>query len=258
MEGQGVINYAAADNHRPSYAFSGATTEFDDALLQRGIVTRDQVLLSKGMSVADAERLLQQSSSGQQQQQHESTNSTSVEGQLRDERKINQSEFTDDGDDEDDSDFEDNEDDAFLQEYRRKRMMELQEESSTAAGTVPKRRTFGEVVYIDRTEWIRHVNEDSVDGTWVVVCLTSSDTERTGRVEAIIAKELAAEHPATKFVLIPSHSAIANWPDANLPSLFLYRHGTMQHELIRLPVDLTREQLEETLTELNVLGREYN
>lgn len=245
MEGQGVTNYAAADNHQPSYAFSGATTEFDDALLQRGIVTRDQVLLAKGMSVADAERLLASASSSatashEQQQQHEaSNNSTSVAG---------------DGDDGDDSDLEDDEDDAFLQEYRRKRMMEMQEESCTASGTVPKRMTFGEVVYIDRTEWIRHVNEASADGTWVVVCLTSSDTERTGRVEAIITKELAADHPATKFVLIPSHSAISDWPDANLPSLFLYRHGTMQHELTRLPVDLTREQLEETLTELNVLG----
>ena len=87
----------------------------------------------------------------------------------------------------------------------------------------------------------------------MVVCLTSSDTERTGNVEAAI-RQLAGTHANTKFVMIPAHSAIPDWPDANLPSLFLYRHGTMQHELIRLPVDLTREQLDDMLSDLTVLG----
>jgi Phosducin len=242
--GQGVTNYAI---NQPSYAYSGATTEFDDALVQRGIVTAEQVLLAKGMSVTDAERILVTQKKQQGDNESAQRPTKNAIERCRDITNV------DDDDDDNSSSEGDDYDDEFMHEYQRKRMIEMQEMAvnNTIGGSVgPNKPSFGQVIYIDRTEWIRHVNEASRD-CWVVVCLTSSDTERTGRIQAMV-QDLAVHYTATKFVLIPSHSAIPNWPESNLPSLFLYHDGTMQHELVRLAID-TRQELEATLKALSVI-----
>ena len=43
---------------------------------------------------------------------------------------------------------------------------------------------------------------------------------------------LAAKFPATKFVSILSTRCIENYPDRNLPSVFIYRDGEMKAQLI--------------------------
>ena len=220
MEGRGVTNYSV---DKPSYAFSGATTEFDDALIQRGIVTKEQALAAKGMSMELAQRL---------------ANPTSPEA--------TQSSTEQQGSDDDDTD----DNDEFLAQYRAKRFAQLEQEH--AHKTRARQYQYGEPIVIDRTEWKRHVNDDS-NHVWVVVCLTSSDTERTGCLEQAV-RELAANYTTTKFVMIAAHSAIAHWPVENLPSLFLYRHGTMQHELVRLPVNMSATQLLDELKERSVLS----
>jgi hypothetical protein len=40
MQGRGVTNYATS---KPSHEYTTATTEFDDALLKRGIISFEQV-----------------------------------------------------------------------------------------------------------------------------------------------------------------------------------------------------------------------
>ena len=226
MEGRGVTNYSV---DKPSYAFSGATTEFDDALIQRGIVTKEQALAAKGMSMELAQRLANPTS-------QEATHST-TEQQVID-------------DDDTDDDADDDDDDGFLAQYRAKRFAQLEQEH--AHKTRARQYQYGGPIVIDRTEWKRHVNDDS-NHVWVVVCLTSSDTERTGCLEQSV-RELAAHYTTTKFVMIAAHSAIAHWPVENLPSLFLYRHGTMQHELVRLPVNMSATQLLDELKERSVLS----
>jgi hypothetical protein len=47
--------------------------------------------------------------------------------------------------------------------------------------------------------------------------------------------------------------AIANWPDENLPSIFLYRHGKMQREIVRMNPETNEEGLEDILREAGVL-----
>jgi hypothetical protein len=241
MNGAGVTNYDAGG--RPSYGYTASTTQFDEELIRRGIVTRQQALMAKGMTAAQAQELLQVDSIEPEQSATTTT------------KKANADETEDcDGDDEDIDDDEDN--DEFVQEYRRKRLAAMMAAASSST----------EPLQIDRTEWTRHVNEAS-QHRWVVVCLTSSDTERTGRMEhaiRIIARATGGTRRSTpctdpttnskttddddgdagtggtppSFVFIPAHGAIPNWPVSNLPSLFLYRHGTMQHELIRLRTDL--------------------
>lgn len=216
MEGQGVTNYAS---DRPSYAFSASTTEFDDALIRRGVITEEDALVAKGASREQAAKLLV----------HPKNNIVH--------QHVNDS---DDGSDDDEFLV----DDEFMTRYRKQRLEEL-------CAAKPKAALFGDVVSISRSDWNREVNDDSQEH-WVVVCLTSSDTERTGCCEAAV-QELARKHSATKFVLIPAHQAIPNWPEDNLPTLFAYRDGRMQHQLVQLKGDISIMQLESILFELEVL-----
>jgi hypothetical protein len=257
MEGQGVTNYSV---DRPSFAFTASTTEFDDALIRRNVISKEDAIRSKGASREQARMLLECERKGvgsvfpatcdmkapSTERPNPSPGSVAYQGATASPRTPTLC----DGEDESEND-EDDEfllDDDILRRYRERRLDELQ---TKRAGQDHDDLHFGEVVFISRPEWTRHVNDASAHG-WVVVCLTSSDAERTGSVETAC-QSLATTHPRTKFVLIPSHSAIQNWPDENLPSLFLYRHGKMQHQLVQLPVDLSVRMLEGMLQDLSVL-----
>lgn len=236
MEGQGVTNYSV---DRPSFAFTTSTTEFDDALIRRNVVSKEDAIVAKGASREQARVLLAGFDAKTPSNERPTASPVSAAPAT----------INGDGEDESDDEFDDDLlDDDVLQRYRERRLDELQ---TIRVGQGHDSNCFGEVVFISRPDWTRHVNDSSVHG-WVVVCLTSSDTERTGAVEAAC-QSLAQVHTHTKFVLIPSHSAIPNWPDENLPSLFLYRHGTMQHQLVQLPADLSVQKLEGMLEDLSVL-----
>ena len=202
-----VTTYAV---DQPSYGYSTATTQFDDELIRRGIVTKQQALMGKGMSSETAQRLLEDEAA-QNRAKEEMIVPVVVENASEDE------------------------DDKFLRNYRKQRIRELQQNR--------------EPRHIDRTQWKRYVN-DASETEWVIVCLTSSDVERTGAVETAV-HELAANQQLN-VVLIPANSAIPNWPHENLPSLFLYRHGKMQHEILRMREDITSEILLDMLTGLGV------
>jgi hypothetical protein len=236
-----TTNYAI---QQPSYEYTDRTTQFDDELLKRGIVTQEQVLLAKGMSIDTAKQLIQQKQQKELMEEFADMDAVGVLTKQKNER-INKSECDDD--DNEYSDFDDD-DDEFLQEYKQRRLIEIHE---SAGKEQTKQRTFGDAIVIDRTEWQHHVNEDSID-VWVVVGLLSTyDSDRTAMMKKAI-YELASTFAETKFVLISSHQAIPNWPEENLPSLFVYRHGVLQHEMTRLPVHITTEQLEDTLHNLNI------
>lgn len=210
MEGQGVTNYSL---DKPSYAFTAATTEFDDALMKRGIVTHEQAIFAKGASSEEAQRLVA-----------EAKHKVSLESNTNE---------ANNGEDSD-SDFDDDDDDDFMQKYRQQRLEEMKQEHSNKNPTSQQQQqqqsaVFGEVVPIQRPEWTHHVNEASHKAT-VVVVLTSSHVELTGSTEAAVSA-LAPLCPSIKFVTIPSKSAIANFPDVNLPCAFVYEDGTMVHEL---------------------------
>jgi len=226
MEGQGVTNYAI---NKPSYAYSTATTEFDDALMKREIVSHTQAMMGKGASDEEAQRLTFLKEN-QKQQQHPIA-------------IINTSSSCQEGDENDsDSSFNDDDDDAFMERYRQERMAQFQQaEEERQQG-----RRFGQAVYIQRSDWSREVN-DASQNAWVVVCLTSSDSERTGLMEEAV-KVLAREWVHIKCVLIPAHMAIEKQlPSEQLPCLFLYRNGVMQKQLLSLPQNMTSDRLQELL-----------
>jgi Phosducin len=224
MEGQGVTNYSF---DKPSYAFTTATTEFDDELIRRGIVTMEQAMTRKGASASEAQRLAAQSKSSTAPIEH------------------NDIPLQHDCPSEDDSLDDDDEEDEFLQNYRQQRLAEWKQEHAATPTTPKKNARFGQVIPIQRPEWKHHVNDASHE-CWVVVTLTSSHTAITGSIEAAVAV-LAPTCPSVKFVTIPSTSAIAHWPDSNLPSMFVYKDGTLQQELIQMKRVQSPRQVMEAL-----------
>jgi hypothetical protein len=223
MEGRGVTNYEAGT---PSYGFTTATTEFDDELISRGVVTFEQAMIAKGASPSEARRLTELKAMDKgdfrfglnEDCVHESSNIR----QLGDGHDI-ESHVSGEIDDDDDDD------DEFIRKYRQNRINELK------TGT---NQEYGDVLPISRPDWNREVNEASKDGLWVIVNLTLCSTSHSVthdeicyEVEALI-KQLANKFVNVKFVSIPSTSAIENWPVENLPSIFCYRYGKMQHQLI--------------------------
>jgi hypothetical protein len=224
MEGRGVVNY---DLERTAYAVSAETSEFDDALIKRRIITFQEAMMRKGASQEIARQLEERKVHSEVHcDSHSEFERTSVN-------------HHNDVLDKDTSDSE-NEDDFFLR-YRRKRIKELTQNRFPSTC----------MQMISRTDWTQQVNEAS-HTQWVIVCLTSSDRERTGQVEDAV-QRLALKFEKVKFVGIPHHQAIANWPLEHLPTLFLYRHGLLQHQLISLPSTTTPFSLELTLTQIGIL-----
>ncbi len=265
---------------RPSFAFSTRTTEFDDALLSRNVITLEQAMVAKGASVEEAHRLAQLRRVDQQQ-----NNNKADEGNGEKEEDQREKKLKGEDDDESNSSFDDeDDDDDFIAKYRQQRLHELQQHQQKQNQKQIVR--FGTVVSIDRSDWIREVNEDS-QITWVVVLLTANTnstvsssssststeadiTTRPGRrlrhltsplpaIDMALAR-LAVRFPHIKFVQIPASDANPDWPRHLLPTIFLYRHGQMSHQLTApqhpLASNMSEAQLEHELSKLNILEEE--
>lgn len=217
MEGHGVTNYAT---DKPTFALTPSTTEFDDALLHRNIVTHSQVMLAKGASsTEEANRLTELLLASKKTKKNPTVETPSQD---------------DSNNSDDDDSFDD--DDEVLQRYRMQRTAQIKQQQSSSS-----------LQYIQKSDWPRCVN-DASHQQWVVVCLTSSDTERTGCMERAVQELSKTCIPHVQFVLIPYQQAIdERWPLQNLPCLFLYRHGVMQKQLLGLAHNHTKESLYDLL-----------
>ncbi len=217
-----MTNYASGT---PSYAFSTETTEFDDALISKGIVSFEQAMIAKGASPKEAHRLAEICQDS----------CRDVQPGIIQCDKCSKRDILQLGDGHDDvfhgtnDDEEDENDENFLIRYRHMRIGELRN---------GRRQEYGDVIPITRPDWNREVNEASKSGLWVVVNLSRSSTSLSHAHDTIcdkveeITRILADKFVHVKFISIPSTSAIENWPPENLPTLFCYRYGKMQHQLV--------------------------
>ncbi|KAK7294672.1 hypothetical protein RJT34_17562 [Clitoria ternatea] len=122
---------------------------------------------------------------------------------------------------EDDPDLDD---DRFLQEYRKKRLAEMQEAAKVLR--------FGSVIPISGSDFVREVSQAPSD-VWVVVILYKEGIPECGLLMQSI-EELAIKYPATKFVKIISTDCIPNYPDRNLPTLLVYNNGAVKGNYVGL------------------------
>eukprot|EP00593_Proboscia_inermis_P000305 CAMPEP_0171297690 /NCGR_PEP_ID=MMETSP0816-20121228/6436_1 /TAXON_ID=420281 /ORGANISM="Proboscia inermis, Strain CCAP1064/1" /LENGTH=256 /DNA_ID=CAMNT_0011772157 /DNA_START=58 /DNA_END=828 /DNA_ORIENTATION=+ len=209
--GNGKMNY---DLSKPTVPYTDSTTQFDDELIRRGIIIHEQAIMAKGAACTsdEASRILREKDEAIEQSQSDRLVGAHTPPSSEDE-----------GDDIDD-DFEDN--DEFVEKYRRMRLLEMKRKQQK-----PNDSMHGDVIPITRSDWTREVNDYSASSNGskaVVVNLTGPCSEL---IEEHV-KNLAREHQSTKFVSIPSQQAIENWPDCNLPTLFVYSGGKMVHQLV--------------------------
>lgn len=225
-----MTNYSV---NKPSYAFSSATTEFDEALIKHGVINRTQALVAKGATVQEAERLLQE-----EQEKRAIASKTPLRNWYDDDKK--KSCNNDDDDDDSYDDLLDDDDDEILRRYRQLRLDELK----SARGGQDKSRGIVESISCD--EWMAKVNDASRDGTPVVICLTTS----SARHEFLDACAVLAQRHRSNaiFVTLPSKEALPDWPHSE-PSVLVYRHGKLWREFFRLTA-LSVDDLETTLCDI--------
>ncbi len=94
------------------------------------------------------------------------------------------------------------------------------------------RNRFGDVTEIIKEEWIREVTEASKN-SWVVVHLYQDSVIECRLLEEALLN-VSKRFKYIKFLKIKSNQAIENWPERNLPSLFIYHDGEMKVQLITL------------------------
>lgn len=118
--------------------------------------------------------------------------------------------------------LEDSEDEAVLNEYRRKRIAELQ--------SIQQRAKYGRVLEISARDYVDEVNKAG-DDVWVVLHLYEQGIQLCALINQFMA-ELAVRFPATKFIKAVSTTCIPNYPLKNVPSIFIYYEGQIKKQIV--------------------------
>ncbi|XP_060553545.1 phosducin-like protein 3 [Ruditapes philippinarum] len=116
----------------------------------------------------------------------------------------------------------DEEEERIFEEYRRQRMAEMRE--------AQQKNKFGEVREISKSDWVTEVNKAG-DGIWVVIHVYKPSIPLCKLVNQHISN-LAQKFPSTKFLRSVSSVCIPNYPDKNLPTIFVYHENVMKKQFV--------------------------
>lgn len=118
--------------------------------------------------------------------------------------------------------FEDELDEKVFLEYRQKRLAEMKASLKVA--------TFGEVIEITGKDYIQEVNQAG-EGIWVILHLYKQGIPLSSLINQHI-NGLANKFPKVKFVKSLASLCIPNYPDHNLPTIFVYQNGELKKQFI--------------------------
>ncbi|XP_017777579.1 PREDICTED: viral IAP-associated factor homolog [Nicrophorus vespilloides] len=118
--------------------------------------------------------------------------------------------------------LEDSEDEEILLEYRNKRIAELQAMAS--------KERFGYVMEISGQDYVQEVNKAG-DGIWVVLHLYKPGIPLCALINQYM-QVLAMKYKTVKFLKSISTTCIPNFPDKNLPGIFVYFEGDIKKQLV--------------------------
>jgi len=144
--------------------------------------------------------------------------------------------------------LEDDIDDDFLEQYKRKRLAEMQN-----VQTKPK---FGEMKQINKQEYVREVTEAPED-VFAILLLYQDYNEKSLKMGYAMA-ELAKRYVHHKFMMIKADKCIENFPDQKVPALLIYKNGKLGHNIMcadEMCPKLNEYGVEEMLKILDVLPR---
>lgn len=118
--------------------------------------------------------------------------------------------------------LEDEEEERILLQMRQQRMAEIRARSEKAR--------FGDVREITAVDYVQEVNKAG-DGIMVVLHLYKQGIPLCALLNEYMSR-LAGRYPETKFLRAISTTCIPNYPDKNLPTIFVYFEGTMKSQLV--------------------------
>jgi len=122
--------------------------------------------------------------------------------------------------------LEDDEDEAFLEQYRQKRMQELSK--------LQKKSVHGSVYPISKPEYQREVTEASQNGPVLVHLTSSLTTNVESRVLGDLWRQAAREYGDVKFCEMRASQAIENYPERNCPTILVYDKGDIVKQIVTL------------------------
>ncbi|XP_034416780.1 phosducin-like protein 3 [Cyclopterus lumpus] len=134
-------------------------------------------------------------------------------------------------------------DEAAIEMYKQKRLADWK--------ATQMKNIFGELVEISGQDYVKEVNKAG-DAIWVVLHLYRTGIPLCSLINQHLSS-LARKFPQTKFLKSISTTCIANYPDRNLPTVFVYLAGEMKAQFIGPLVfggmNLKAEELEWRLSE---------
>ena len=124
------------------------------------------------------------------------------------------------------AELEDEEDEAFLEQYRKRRLAEL--------SSLEKKSIYGQVYGLQKPDYARDVTEES-SKAFVLVNLTSSlGTNVESRVLTELWRQAAVKFGDVKFCQIRADLCIEGYPERNTPTILVYKDGDIKRQIVTL------------------------
>ena len=122
--------------------------------------------------------------------------------------------------------LEDDEDEAFLDQYRQKRMNEIAELQTASV--------YNQVYPVQKPEYANEVTEESKKA-WVLVLLTSSSGTNSESQRLIeLWRQLAKTFGDIKFCQMQANLCIEGYPDRNTPTVLIYKDTEIKKQIVTL------------------------
>jgi len=117
--------------------------------------------------------------------------------------------------------LEDEEEERILEQYRKARIAEIK--------SLQAKSNYGDVREISAEDYVAQVN-NAGEGVWVVLHLYKQGIPLCALINQYLVA-MAAKFPTVKFLRSISTTCIPNYPDQNLPTVFVYFQGDMKASL---------------------------
>lgn len=118
--------------------------------------------------------------------------------------------------------LEDEEEEKILEQYRLQRMAEIR--------ALQAKSKYGDVREISANDYVQEVNKAG-EGIWVVLHLYKQGVPLCALLNQYLS-QIAAKFPTVKFLKSISTTCIPNYPDKNLPTIFVYFEGELKTQIV--------------------------
>lgn len=122
--------------------------------------------------------------------------------------------------------LEEDEDEDFLEQYRQKRMAEI--------NALAKASKYGSVYPLQKVDFTREVTEASNEAYVFVFLSSSTDSNVESRVLHEIWQDLAQKYGDVKFCQIRADMCIEGYPEKNCPTVLVYKDGDIRRQVVTL------------------------